>query len=341
MNNTDQKWKALLEKWNSGNFTRADEEALQRHLADSDDAFLREATEGYWSNNEADHQARLASLRERLSFPQAAPRHNPWLRRMAAAAAAVMLLGGIWWLVRVPSEQTITGRLPIDRPVADTPSAAAPDRAATKSKASAPPAPTASMADAVVVLDSGGAAITESGPVQPVVSTNSNLEYEGEQQRAGSAALPPKSAQNDILVQEEKVAEYADKQDFSKKRAANQSPVPTPNNPKPTQSNANFPVKARDAIKTQPVPEVGWEKFKTDMEKEMLMPQSARDNGVKSGVVNMILDIKPTDGKVRSVLFINRLGFGCDELAEQFVRGYTWVITPGGPTQIEVEVEFQ
>ena len=54
----------------------------------------------------------------------------------------------------------------------------------------------------------------------------------------------------------------------------------------------------------------------------------------------MILDIRPTDGKVRSVLFINRLGYGCDEEAERFVQQYIWNIPPGGSSKIEVEIEF-
>ncbi len=337
MNNTDQKWKALLEKWNSGNFTRADEEALQRLLAEGDDAFLREATEGYWANNEADHQARLASLRERLSFTEVAPRRSSW-QRWAVAAASLVLLGGIWWLVRMPSEQPITGRLPIDQPVADTPSAAVPDRGAAKAKTTAPQAAPGTMADAAPQKASDLAMENTTQALPPTSIQNDAAAVEEPSEVAGVAAPPSPTVQNDILEPEQK--EYAN-QDFSKKRAANQSPVPTPNNTKSSQSNTNYPTQTRNAVKTQPQPEGGWEKFKADMEKEMNMPQAARDNGVKSGVVNMILDIKPTDGKVRSVLFINRLGFGCDELAEQFVRRYTWVITPGGPTQIEVEVEFQ
>ena len=62
--NKDKRLLELLEQWQTGQFTRADEQELQT-LTDSDE-FRREAVEGFWALPEADHATHLASIRERL-----------------------------------------------------------------------------------------------------------------------------------------------------------------------------------------------------------------------------------------------------------------------------------
>ena len=97
MDLNDKKGLDLLEKWHSGDFTRADEQALQRLLANCD-AFSREAIEGYLEHPETDHLEHLSKLRNRLAQPQKAP-SNPWFFRLAVAASFLLCAAiGTWWL---------------------------------------------------------------------------------------------------------------------------------------------------------------------------------------------------------------------------------------------------
>jgi hypothetical protein len=344
MDTTDKNWKVLLEKWHSGNFTRSDEAALQRLMAESGDDFLREATEGYLSNSETDHQAGLERLRQRLALPEAAPKQvTLWPRWAAAAAAAILLVGGIWWLNRMPDEQAISGRLPIDQPNA-APQGSAATNLSDRTKMKSKPSETAADPMAKAVSPTKESATMDTDQPEPKASLDAKTDNaEAKKEEIAANEQPPQAVYSPNNAVKRVELEETDPSDAAKNK---QSAKPAPVNPNANQfpvgthSNTGPPPKLRNAIGTQPVPEGGWEKFKTDMAKEMKVTQLAKDNGVKSGVSNMILDIKPTDGKIRSVLFINRLGYGCDELAEQFVRKYIWTVTPGGPTHIEVEIEF-
>ncbi|MBL7807867.1 MAG: hypothetical protein JNN28_08645, partial [Saprospiraceae bacterium] len=84
--NNDKRLLELLERWQSGDFTRADEQELQS-LTDSDE-FRRETAEGYMSVPEANHAQHLASLRQRLQAGSGTAR-KLYLPQMLAAAAAI------------------------------------------------------------------------------------------------------------------------------------------------------------------------------------------------------------------------------------------------------------
>lgn len=98
---------ALLERWASGAFTRADEATLQRLIGD--DAFRREAWEGFTALPAEEHAAALERLRRRLA--PASTRRRIGLMRYWAAAAAIFLLAGAlyWWWADTPEspEQAI------------------------------------------------------------------------------------------------------------------------------------------------------------------------------------------------------------------------------------------
>jgi negative regulator of sigma E activity len=97
MDVNDKKGLDLLEKWHSGDFTRADEQALQRLLANCD-AFSREAIEGYLEQPETDHLMHLSNLRNRLAKKEKRP-SNPWFFRLAVAASFLICVSiGTWWL---------------------------------------------------------------------------------------------------------------------------------------------------------------------------------------------------------------------------------------------------
>ncbi len=96
----DALFATLLERWASGGFTRADEAALQRLI--DDDAFRREAWEGFTALPEEAHAEALERLRRQLTF--APRRQRAGLMQYWIAAAAVLLLAGAlyWWWADVP-----------------------------------------------------------------------------------------------------------------------------------------------------------------------------------------------------------------------------------------------
>lgn len=98
----DARFLALLQRWASGAFTREDEETI-RSLTD-DDAFRREAWEGFWALPAEAHQAALERLQQRLA-PAVPERRAPVpLWRKGAAAAVLLLLAGAlyWWWTDTP-----------------------------------------------------------------------------------------------------------------------------------------------------------------------------------------------------------------------------------------------
>lgn len=103
----DALFTALLERWASGVFTRADEATLQRLIGD--DAFRREAWEGFTTLPAEEHAAALERLRRRLA-PASARRRIGLMRYWAVAAAIFLLAGALyWWWADTPGspEQAI------------------------------------------------------------------------------------------------------------------------------------------------------------------------------------------------------------------------------------------
>jgi hypothetical protein len=331
MDVNDKKGLDLLEKWHSGDFTRADEQALQRLLANCDE-FSRAAIEGYLEQPETDHLVHLSNLRNRLAQQEKRP-SNPWFFRLAVAASFLLCVSiGTWWLSQKndPTENGLAQETPT--------TVTSPDAGVTT------PMPSAD----IVMSDQS---LKKRSTVPEIAPQKQYDSIENSKPQADLAvndlneSMPPpaapmpteaeKSNPNDDKIVEAKETESLKK---AKSNATQQKQqggavgVPQP--------SAGAPTKARTSAPTPPAPSVGWEQFRKDMETKLKLPQAAKDNGINSGTVTMILDIKPTDGKVRSVLFINRLGYGCDEEAERFVQQYIWNITPGGSSKIEVEIEF-
>ncbi|MDO8366375.1 MAG: hypothetical protein Q7T20_06225, partial [Saprospiraceae bacterium] len=96
--NDDKRLLELLERWHSGDFSRANEQELKA-LADSDE-FRRETVEGFWSMPETDYTMHLASLRKRLRRRTSGSVFRVSYRRILVAAAAVtlLILSVVWFL---------------------------------------------------------------------------------------------------------------------------------------------------------------------------------------------------------------------------------------------------
>ncbi len=360
MNANDKKLTELLGRWQTGDFTRADEQELQRLLAEGDE-FSRAAVEGYLSTPLENHQQRLASIHKKLN-----PKHENksfWSGRLLAVAAAVaLLLVAVWWInqPQQTEEKIAQGTPPATaprEPAADLSDQTAAAPAATEPVSSSPPevrriaglTPSASRRadtispspmvykemealdeiaaedDFVKATENAGEALEEvaitEAPNNPVVRS--------------SPASSPNNAilQPPVAVESKKEAEKDQMVSAKAKKSSDRGGKVSAAKPTSTQP-------APSAI-AGPTPAGGWDKFRAEMRRQLVMPQDAKNKGVFTGTVTMILDINAADGKIRSVIFVNRLGFGCDERAEQFVQKYNWIVMPGGSNEVEIEVLFK
>lgn len=331
MDVNDKKGLDLLEKWHSGDFTRADEQALQRLLADCD-AFSREAIEGYLEQPETDHLVHLSNLRNRLAKKEKRP-SNPWFFRLAVAASFLLCVSiGTWWLSQ-KNDPTENGLAQETQTTVTSPGAGA-----------TTPTPKADivMSDQSLKKRSTSPGIEPQKQYDSIDNTKpqADLAVNDLEMPAPPTAAPDIIKAEESITNDDKIVEAKETESLKKAKSNPAAQKAKDRAGVAPQPSVGAPAKTRTSAPPPPAPSIGWEQFRKDMETKLVLPQAAKDNGIKSGTVTMILDIKPTDGKVRSVLFINRLGYGCDEEAERFVQQYIWNIPPGGSTKIEVEIEF-
>lgn len=365
MNANDKKLTKLLERWQSGDFTRADEQELQRLLAEGDD-FSRAAAEGYLSTPEEDHSQRLAVIRKKL-IPSSNGYSFGSARLMALAASFALLLAAVWWTMRTDNVQQQTVQ-----------TTAAPSMVTPSDKADAPIAMSAEKEPAVRPTLPETSSEKGKGRPAPAKSTDYSVAdvLSSSESVLGSAPEPladdfPKAADSvagealsevfitrsspNTIPVEEKQASYpptilrngSEADTAQKEEAYDQKSMRTDKSKEKVTADskkaaAQPSARAKEVVSVaRPSPAGGWDKFRSAMLRQLTLPQAAKDQGVSIGKVTMIIDINAADGKIRSVFFINRLGFGCDELAEQFVQKYNWVVLPGGSNEVEVEVTFR
>ena len=103
--NNDKRLIELLERWQSGDFSRADEQELLS-LTDSDD-FRRETVEGFLSLPEVDHAAHLEAIRTKLR-QQNGGKKRVFLMPILAAAAVLLLILATVWLI--PSTEKLVDK---------------------------------------------------------------------------------------------------------------------------------------------------------------------------------------------------------------------------------------
>lgn len=379
MDANDKKLIQLLERWQSGNFTRADEQELQRLLAESD-GFGREAADGILSFPEENHLKRLASIRKRL--PQKDDRTTFFSGRMFALAASfALLLVAVWWMFSPgKSDEKVAKTAPemqqsapgaANNSTSVSSDAALPDVGRTaplgsagKSMAngkgntagaaddSAEPRKSAPGAPIVDVPKARERAAAVQAPVaiaeerkdaeslEDISLSDSNAGYANTKPEIREDI--PRTIENAVNrpVADEKKTESFEQNQVNMQRGAS-TPVNTYPNAPATASNTGKVSTKKSKTITAPAPAGGWTNFRNEMSRQLTLPQTARDKGLSTGKVTMILDIGPLDGKIRSVNYTNRFGYGCDELAEQFVQKFNWVVMPGGPTEIEVDILFK
>ncbi|MBK7937887.1 MAG: TonB family protein [Lewinellaceae bacterium] len=358
----DARFLDLLRRWQSGDFTRADELELTS-LTNSDD-FRREAMEGFMSLPAEDHEYRLLSLRQKVQLRSGAitetARRVMLFRVWAAAAALALLVSAIWFLPTWTSDQQSPVAAVQEAPAGEnTPSQTAPSpgEAEIKTNGDVPEAarPAPSVSGPVARL-ADHLAKTSTEPAIPVETAD--------------LAVAMQAEQNDQVLAEEPApssASSSTEQSISEEDKASQFVV---SKPQPDAANGaqaakdlskakkSLPARARDSIwhQTDVKPEMdaakkeareenqpaisepggGWDAFNEYLRQNARLPLDARNNNV-SGTVRLQFVVN-ANGEPQNFITLRSLGYGCDEEAIRLVKNWEWV--RGKSAFVTVEVRF-
>lgn len=335
--NDDKRLLELLERWQSGDFTRADELELQA-LADSDE-FRREAVEGFWSTPEEDHASHLAVLRKRLKTRIGGGKRIALPQIMLAAAAIFILVLAVVWVF--PTEQKLAplaqnevAPAPSEQPAASENAvqnnSAEPEGISSTSAGKSKPAPgtfRSSEPEPVLAAPTAGA-----GPdlaMEKATDTPAS-DYAIQESTADKAvAAKPVISDNESNV-------FSDEADDVDYRQGNMGPIPKA---KKQDAAANEQAAKRKKAPAQAKaagPEGGWTAFQEYLRRNARLPEAARQQNI-SGTVRLKFKLdsnaQPVDFQV-----INPLGFGCEEEAIRLVKAYNWQL--GSNSEISVDVPF-
>lgn len=333
--NDDKRMLELLERWQSGDFSRANEQELQA-LTDSDE-FRRETVEGFWALPETDHAKHLASLRDRLRRRGGGGRTIPLVQVISAVAAIGLLVLAVVWLLptnesSVPASETAAQKSIENQPIASNipeQSNNAPQTAGKRENSQAGP---------------GGSAI-QSKPGSPRLDALS----EGSGTADEIAAAPPtvvtgEEANKDVAIQgyssvPEKQVPAPQKAMEDKMDDLEEAPGSLATRSEPEQKMG----KAKDATKKKTAPGAqnsqpagGWTAFREYLRRNARLPEQARQNNV-SGTVRLKFRL---DNQNQPVDFetLQSLGFGCDQEAIRLVKSYSW--QRGADPEITLDIPF-
>ncbi len=337
----DQRFLDLLQRWQSGDFTRQ-EERLLRSLTEADD-FRREAMEGFMALPEADHPLHLAALRERLRV--AAP---PRSRRvtmpqiMAVAAALLVLVAAIWFFPRLEKQNDS---------MAQASEKAAPSPAAAPQIPEAAPQPTDAMADQMAARQQpAGRPSAGLSPEQqasrhkraaaeadPTIVSSAQEETERPPSAVKPANTPPRPPVTE--------APGSPSATFSKAKTTTQ---PAQARPDSTDLAWNDTEKKSDLTKLreqaradqlgpiQSEPAEGWAVFAEYLRQSARLPLEARDRNV-SGAVRLQFTVN-ANGDPQNFVVLRSLGRSCDDEAKRLIQNWDWI--RGQNPLVVVEVKF-
>jgi protein TonB len=323
----DKRLLDLLERWQSGDFSRADEQEMQA-LAASDE-FRRETVEGFWALPETDHQAHLAALRARLRKQNGVARRVS-LPQMWAAIAAVMLLllTAIWFFPTTegdsPVAQDKISKNTEDQPIASNMPAPKTEQVApTGSPAPSKPAPPqAGLKRDQVAAVKPTEDVAEAEGLQEVLSAPAPVPTAVEPKELGATIPPPPREYAKVRDEMEGVDQQAG--NMAKRSQA-----------KDTKSKASKQKKAA----TKPLesePAGGWDDFMDYLRRNARLPEAARQNNV-SGTVRLQFVLNEKSLPINFQI-LRSLGHGCDEEAIRLVKAYNWQV--GTDPEVTVDVPF-
>jgi|GEM_PF-6344067 len=341
----DQRFLQLLEKWLKGDFTRADERAMEA-LAASDD-FRREAWDGFQNLPENEHEKHLLALRNRLNAPVGM---RAMFRALMATAASMALIAAAVWIMQpegdkseMAMEMKGVGDTVLLQPSSDgrlaAPQTTAPAEDIVVSSRKPDVVPQTDKATASKrYTDESFSAIQENKAQQEIVVTDNApaMAYEERSQstvQENQGAGPVRTDNESINVQ---------------LSTPNQMPPPSPatkdleQSAAADQAVAASKAKRAEAKKEIPVPEKsepsgGWKKWDAYLDKNTRLTKEAKRVGVRGTVIlEFLVDEKNEPG----YFVINRpLGYGCEQEAIRLVREYKWV--RGKDPHVRVEVKFR
>lgn len=322
--NDDKRLIELLDRWQSGNFSRADEQELQELT--SSDEFRREAVEGYYTMPEADHAARLAAIRSRILPGRA--RRVAWPRVLAAAAALVLLISAAVWLI--PRQESAT------TPLAQQ----------------APPPPLENTSDAGPQASQSAPAATAPSPerriaTDPQIQTESPATFHSapintDTETAGAAAPTESESAYEVAAPATRPADdearYAKVEDALEDVDAAPGNIARPAKEKAdknqVQSKASEAMKKRSAPSSGNQPVGGWNEFQKYLRRNARLPEAARQQNV-SGSVLLAFQLDESNQPV-DFQIIRSLGYGCDEEAVRLIKAYRWQRNDNREVRIEV-----
>ncbi len=349
----DARFLDLLQRWQDGDFTRSDERELHA-LATSDD-FRRETLEGFMSQPEAEHGARLAALRARLKVQSGGGRNLVSMPQIwAVAAALVLLVAAFWFFPRTANRNTA--------PVAQTEiPAVAPDTnsglAAAPENADGGPNDRISATAPAASREAGPAADKQTTPASGNASADIAVADEAkavESAPAPTLAAPPPAAAakprpaDDVAFQQAPGAGASESESAPGGRvqeAAKAKKLPGRNRTADsvwheTDRKPDMEAIKKDALgRNQPVqsePEGGWEAFAEYIRQNARLTPDARNNNV-SGTVRLQFSIS-VNGDPQGFVVLRSVPYGCDQEAIRLVQGWEW--RRGDNAVLTVEIPF-
>jgi TonB family protein len=345
----DARFLDLLQRWQSGDFSRADEQELNA-LAASDD-FRREALEGFMSLPEAEHEERLAALRLRLNQRVGGGRLVTMPQIWAVAAGLVLLVAAIFLFQKWNEKQDnivaqtkieSAENLPSAEPASPTETLENEDFAATSpSSQPAPPAssPAKPAADDQALSGPGLSAASEDAA--PTLQEEIVLSDEVSSSPAVSArpspAVSAPSSQGEVS---DKARAEAEKEYAATSRAKRNSETA-----KAKAQKAESAARTADSIwhetdlkpdmaaekkaardEAQPKesePANGWDEFREFLRQNARLTPEARNRNV-SGTVRLQFNVNE-NGVPQQFIVLRSVGYGCDQEAIRLVQGWEWV----------------
>ncbi len=331
----DKRLLELLERWQSGDFTSADEQEIQS-LTGSDE-FRRESAEGFMAMPDVDHAKHLTSLQKRLKERTGTAKRVLMPQLLTAVAAVVLLVVAVVWLIpstenAAKQESLATESAPPVPPFSadssDGPSAAEPDLAAAPAR----------EREAIVAKDIEGTILSqtaEPGRTYPTFAiSDTQVSFPvtaAPEPAAGEVAVAEMEQKNAEMAKVEEALDDVDlrygnmippKKDVEAKKAKSQ--------PK-AESTKRKPSGSEGAQ-----PSGGWDAFNEYLRQNARLPEEARQNNVSGNVrIRFLVD---KNGQPKDFLILKSLGFGCDEAARRIIEQYNWIY--GQNNTLTVDIPF-
>lgn len=353
MDHQDARFLDLLRKWQSGDFTRRDEQEMQA-LTESDE-FRRETWQGFQSHPEADHEGGLAGLSQGLRQDTEEMRPVVIARPlwMAAAAAIVLLLSAVFFFRKnSPAGEDSAPMAVQEEALNPSPVAGQADIAASE-QADMPPGPAAAQparaADGRLekpVTTAATYAHSDESAIGPVPTGTAGGQSPAVTAAADDLAMAPQRAKAEEEKPVERQVERATDKEIERKKETVAKPLPAAPLAKadtlwsPTGSPPDMAKRrkaARDAIlPAQSGPADSWEAFQDYLRQTARLTPLAKEKGV-SGTVRLQFSVS-ANGEPQGFITLRSVGYGCDQEAIRLVKDWVWV--RGQNPVVTVEIPF-